>query len=379
MSAPSVKGWCPGAYHPMMSGDGLIVRVRPRLARLSAKQVLALCDTSMRYGNGVLELTNRANLQIRGIAENEFELVLSDLAAQGILDERPELESRRNIVLTPFYTSGDPSEKLARELSERLSELPELPAKFGFSVDLGPARILTSASADIRLENGPSGLILRADGADTGRFVTADDAIDQLIRLATWFARTRRANTRRMARHLREQDLPECWTGARPVAAVPAPEPGKTALGPLLGAAFGALPARALSDLVGSSGAVALRVTPWRLFLLEGGNAKDTAEFVTQTGDPLLAADACPGAPYCPQASVETRRAARLLAPFAPGGLHVSGCPKGCARKSPAALTLVGRSGKFDLVNSGCAGDEPAEHGLDLPTLLTRMEATDAL
>ena len=32
MSAPQVKGWCPGAHRPMMSGDGLVVRIRPRLA-----------------------------------------------------------------------------------------------------------------------------------------------------------------------------------------------------------------------------------------------------------------------------------------------------------------------------------------------------------
>ena len=28
MSAPIVQGWCPGAHRPMMSGDGLVVRVR---------------------------------------------------------------------------------------------------------------------------------------------------------------------------------------------------------------------------------------------------------------------------------------------------------------------------------------------------------------
>ena len=35
MSRPEAKGWCPGAYRPMMSGDGLVVRVRPTLARLT--------------------------------------------------------------------------------------------------------------------------------------------------------------------------------------------------------------------------------------------------------------------------------------------------------------------------------------------------------
>ncbi|MEL6888251.1 MAG: hypothetical protein AAFO86_06030, partial [Pseudomonadota bacterium] len=42
----TVKGWCPGAYRPMMSGDGLIVRIRPRLGRLDSTQVLGLCGLS---------------------------------------------------------------------------------------------------------------------------------------------------------------------------------------------------------------------------------------------------------------------------------------------------------------------------------------------
>ena len=57
-----IKGWCPGAHRPMMSGDGLVVRVRPRLARLSADQVQALCAAAMRHGAGLIDLTNRANL-----------------------------------------------------------------------------------------------------------------------------------------------------------------------------------------------------------------------------------------------------------------------------------------------------------------------------
>ena len=31
-----VRGWCPNAWRPMAAGDGLLVRVRPRLGRLDA-------------------------------------------------------------------------------------------------------------------------------------------------------------------------------------------------------------------------------------------------------------------------------------------------------------------------------------------------------
>ncbi len=31
MTGWEIKGWCPGALRPMQSGDGLVVRIRPRL------------------------------------------------------------------------------------------------------------------------------------------------------------------------------------------------------------------------------------------------------------------------------------------------------------------------------------------------------------
>ena len=46
MTGFAVKGWCPDAWHPMISGDGLLVRVKPRLGRLTREQALALCDAA---------------------------------------------------------------------------------------------------------------------------------------------------------------------------------------------------------------------------------------------------------------------------------------------------------------------------------------------
>ncbi len=53
-AAPKVYGWCPGALRPMMSGDGLVVRLRPPLGRLSQQQACAVAELSQRFGNGVL-------------------------------------------------------------------------------------------------------------------------------------------------------------------------------------------------------------------------------------------------------------------------------------------------------------------------------------
>ena len=188
MSAPIVQGWCPGAHRPMMSGDGLVVRVRPRLARLNARQAIGLCELAERFGNGTIDLTNRANLQLRGVDERDHQPLLVELAALNLLDAEPGIEVRRNILVTPLYQAGDLTARLTQELIDRLAELPALPAKFGFAIDTGPKRLLASDSADIRLELGADGPILCADGCKTGRCVTEDDAIDRVIALARWFA-----------------------------------------------------------------------------------------------------------------------------------------------------------------------------------------------
>jgi len=86
--------------------------------------------------------------------------------------------------------------------------------------------------------------------------------------------------------------------------------------------------------------------------------------FVTTPGARLLEVDACPGAPLCPRATVDTRALARQLAPRTRGRLHVSGCAKGCANPRAADITLVGRDGGFDLVRNGTAADPPARRGL---------------
>ena len=372
MSAPIIQGWCPGAHRPMMSGDGLVVRIRPRMARLNTAQALGLCELAERFGNGTIDLTNRANLQLRGIAEQSHPPLLVELAALNLLDAEPDIEERRNVLVSPLYRTDDLTALLTQELNDRLVELPALPAKFGFAIDTGPAPLLAGDSADIRLETNPVGLILRADGAETGRRVTQADAIDQLIALAEWFAETCMPETRRMAHVVATQGLPQEWQGSATGASAGTPlQPGTCELGTLYGAAFGQLPAHKLTELIRNSGASALRVTPWRLILLEDGAAIPAPDFVTSGTDPLMTTDACPGASFCPQAQVETRDIARTLAPRIAGSLHVSGCAKGCARMAKADITLVGHNGRFDLVKQGRAGDEPCQRHLTRETLMT--------
>jgi precorrin-3B synthase len=44
------------------------------------------------------------------------------------------------------------------------------------------------------------------------------------------------------------------------------------------------------------------------------------------------------------------------------GTVHVSGCPKGCAKSGPAELVLVGSEGRYGIVRNGTARDHATRH-----------------
>lgn len=365
----TVKGWCPGAHRPMMSGDGLIMRIRPRLVRLTRAQVLGMCAVSQSFGNGIIDLTSRANLQMRGIAQGDHHAVLDALLDLDLLDPSPEAEARRNIVTTPLWQTGDVTQRLHDRICAHLHEMPPLPAKMGLAIDTGDAPILGKTSADFRFEQAQDTLILRADGAAKGRPVTEDTAMDALIEMAQWFAQTK-GDARRMAALVTTQPLPDAWTTTAPRGSGPKIQPGPLLENRAYGAPFGSIPARALHDLMHATNATALRTTPWRVFVLEDATQAPATNFVTAPNDPLLDTHACPGAPACAAATVDTRALARKLAPHAPAGLHVSGCAKGCAHPRPAPLTLVGNDGAYDLVAHGHPWDSPRQRGLTADDLL---------
>lgn len=363
-----VRGWCPTAWRPMAAGDGLLVRVRPRLARLDRDGMLALCAAAARHGNGQIDVTNRANLQIRGVTDTTWQTLLADLVALDLIDADPQREARRQILVAPDWSAGDDTHRIATELERRIDELPALPGKFGFAIDAGPAPMLTGAPADLRLERAASGtLMLRADGRDTGMAVAAGGEVDALIALADWFVATGGHEAGRLARHI--VSLPY-WAAGDDHPAAPAKSlvTGRHPVGAAQPLPFGRIDAETFGAALDASRAFAVRTTPWRILLIEGADCAPAP-------DPLAAVDACVGAPACPQASVETRALATRLAPFVAGRLHVSGCAKGCARAAPAAIVLTGRDGRYDLSFDGRAGAPPAHGGLDAAHILQRFGA----
>ena len=133
---------------------------------------------------------------------------------------------------------------------------------------------------------------------------------------------------------------------------------GRLEPGWLVGFAFGQMQAETLAALVATQRAI--RVTPWRMLIIEGlGDLPDLPGLVTDPADPLRRVVACTGAPGCPQGLGPTRPLARTLAASVPAGkvLHVSGCAKGCAHPGAADVTLVASGDGFHAIRHGTARD----------------------
>lgn len=343
----------------MASGDGLVVRVRPPGGRLTQAQAAGLAALAGAHGSGVIDLSSRANLQLRGVREGSHAALVEGLRALGLVDASVAAEARRNIVVTPFTDAA--ADALAAELAEALAAASDLalPGKFGFAVDTGARPVLRGVSADVRIERLGEALLLRADGLDAGRLTT--DPVADALALARWFLRAGGApeGRGRMAA-LVARCRPDGFDVAPAEhAPEPAPEPvpGLVAQGALVGLAFGQMQAGTLAALAALG---PIRATPWRMLLVEGLTEMPRLQgLITDPADPLRRVVACTGAPHCPQALGPTRALARALAPQLPPGclLHVSGCAKGCAHPRTADLTLVARGRGYDLVRAGRAAD----------------------
>lgn len=379
-----IKGWCPGAWRPMATGDGLLVRVRPRLGRLTRGQMLALCEAAEAFGSGLIELTSRANLQLRGVSEASWPGLMAFLVEHGLVDPDPHAERRPQLLLAPEWQAGDATHEAARLLQARIAELPALPAKMGLAIDAGVAPVLGEVSADFRIELSASGtLLVRADGHALGTPVdSVDAAVEHLVRLAHWFVDSGGRQSGRMRRH--EAPLP-AWAPASmpPAETGPRLALGDHAWGRVFGLPFGRAPASVLRAAIApaalapeASGAV--RVAPWRRLLVEGAEAVSVPGLLDDNRDPRLSMDMCPGAPHCEQASVETLglalELAERLSGRVEGSVHVSGCAKGCARRQPAEVCLTGRAGRFDLIVGGRADGSPVATGLTESDVIEHLE-----
>ncbi|KAA0577723.1 precorrin-3B synthase [Azospirillum sp. Sh1] len=156
---PRRRGTCPGVLAPMRVGDGFLLRVRVPAGVLPAEHARRIADLADRYGNGLIDLSHRGNLQLRGIAADALEPVTDALRDMGYVSADAASEAVRNVLCSP--TAGlDPSAPMdvrgvARTLDARLAAdtaLHRLPPKFGWLVCGGGIGHLADSSTDVRFD-----------------------------------------------------------------------------------------------------------------------------------------------------------------------------------------------------------------------------------
>jgi ferredoxin-nitrite reductase len=100
---------CPGLFYTTPAADGILSRIRIPGGIISSQQCRAIADIADQYGGSYVDVTNRANLQVREIRTGINAEVLKYLQDIGLGCRNPIVDHIRNIMTSP--TAGiDPQE-----------------------------------------------------------------------------------------------------------------------------------------------------------------------------------------------------------------------------------------------------------------------------
>jgi ferredoxin-nitrite reductase len=135
---------CPGLFYATPAQDGAIYRIRTPAGALNSEQARVVAHFAEQMGDGYLQITNRANLQIRSIHMVAPPSMLSTFQDVGLAAPMSKVDHLRNIMASP--TAGIDSQALidTRPLVMALDntivqheEFAGLPAKFSVGFDGG--------------------------------------------------------------------------------------------------------------------------------------------------------------------------------------------------------------------------------------------------
>ncbi|QUH04437.1 precorrin-3B synthase [Saccharopolyspora erythraea] len=372
---------CPGALRVHDAADGGLARVRVPGGALTPRQFAVLGAASAGLGDGGLELTSRANVQVRGLAAGQQSELADRLSGAGLLPSATH-ERVRNILGSPYDDDRAllDTQAVARALDEALCATPalaDLPGRFLFAVDDGRGDVV-SMGADVgllALDAATVALVL--GGVDSGIRSTPEGAPALALAAAEAFLAEKDGREWRV-NELRDgvrgiTERVRAATGAVPVEPVPVPStpPGTHAqVGEVFrrgdavtiaaGAPLGRL-SREQVDIItaASEAACGLRLTPWRTVVVTGLPAGDAPSWLSALDARGLVVDArapgagvtsCAGRPGCAKALADVRGDARRALP-PPGGLpvHWSGCGRRCGRPQGRVLDVLATEAGYEV------------------------------
>ncbi len=376
MNKPEAKGWCPSALMPMMSGDGLLVRIKPAFSRLTSHQAQIIALLSKRHGNGFMDITNRANLQIRGLKQSDYPLMLKDLQDSGIV-ETHEARDGLNLILAPFTDSQSVGWRCAEALYNAASAFPALPSKFGFAIDCGATRYLQHASCDIRVEIDESGqLLIRLDGCKQG-YVTSEETFQSdILQALHWFvsSQNKKRSYNRMHHLVAYSDVPDIFTTTTPCKNTKSLYPGCEEDWHVIAVPFGQITADQLLEIADQTQEIIFSIN--RCLVIDKTAALGK-QFITLKDDLRYHVTACAGMPACTSASIITKQLASKICEsqviLAGKSYHISGCSKGCAMPSNSDICIIGERGSYNMLENGCAWDKPSYTSLSESTLMDAL------
>ena len=309
-----------------------MVRIRIPGGQTTGVALARLSELSLAYGNGLLQLTSRGSVQIRGLPEVLPDPLAEGIAAEGLLPSSSH-ERVRNIVATPLtglHGGQADLRAMITTLDQALqaeSDLADLSGRFLFALDDGRGDVITT-DFDLGYQaRGPGGgmIIIGLERVP----ISAEEAVSTMIKLACRLVREPRGLATRGIRGTPE--VPLGPMGVHAGAAVP----------------LGLLTPGQVEAVQRISGGGPVVITPWRGLVVP--HAADrladlaTAGLVVEDGSPWTMISACVGAPYCASGRIETLSLAGRLARSAVWlpRTHLSGCERRCGTPNHDHLDLV--------------------------------------
>jgi precorrin-3B synthase len=418
--------------------DGGICRVKLTFGNLTSDQARGIAGAAEQFGNGITDITNRANIQIRGVRPDKEDALIDTLLGLGLGPLNDRGDDVRNVMISPF--AGLEQSKInispfAERILQILQTSPDyqrLSPKFCIFIDGGEDIAMVSHPHDLWLSpidpDDPAspyafGLAgtprVQADDPPAFGNIRAERAFELVTAILDLFLEWNRAHPtasriRHMLAdlgkvpliHLVEQRLgipvqnatPNRWLRSAPrhgghLGIVKTSDTDFHSVGAM--PPLGRLNPDSLRHLAGIADrhcAGTFRLTPWQSVLLPCVVTDQAAlalsefhdlGFASNIFEPIATMISCSGSAGCKSALAATQSDGLRLAALLAGKsgipqIHLTGCSKSCASPLAKPVTLVATSeGRYDIFLHATNG--PSRFGKLLASNRTIEESADLI